>query len=152
MRKKRKWTERENEERMRKWRENKEMEREISLSPFSHFLFILIFPFALYLLSIFSFSRHFLGSRFPASLNLWQPVRIHCYRPSNVLNFLTSTKHSDSQLKSISLWNANNLVSLDTGPVTGGCSQSCSRFRPRQSIYAVDRIYTAVVVHLNANN
>ena len=32
-----------------------------------------------------------------------------------------------------------------------GCSQSCPRFRPRQSIYAVDRIYTAVV-HLHANN
>ena len=32
-----------------------------------------------------------------------------------------------------------------------GCSQSCSRFRPRHWIYALDWIYTALV-HLNANN
>ena len=31
------------------------------------------------------------------------------------------------------------------------CSQSCPRFRPRQSIYVVDRFYTTAV-HLNANN
>ena len=39
-------------------------------------------------------------------------VRVHCYRSSNILNFLTSTQHSDCQLKSISLGNANNLGSL----------------------------------------
>ena len=31
------------------------------------------------------------------------------------------------------------------------CSQSCPRFRPRQSIYVVDRFYTTAL-HLNANN
>ena len=69
---------------MRKWRCNGVKEKiwrgSKSLSPFPHPLSIFSFPHSLIisfpfsrLLSIFSFSRHFLGIGFPASCNLCSP-------------------------------------------------------------------------------